>query len=215
MSRIVRLIATVTVPLLLVLANVALLARGPFIAWEYGRSGFPAASGMTDDERLSLSKPSARFIVDNADVETLRRMTVGGEALYTEPEVQHVVDVRVLVRRLALLTLAGVVVVGAAAIAWRGNRPRVRSLLAAIGRGGWLTVGLVVLVGIGIALAWPFVFVGFHVVFFEPGTWSFPTDSGLIRLYPEQFWFDTAVALASLTLLEGALVGIVGRWLGR
>ena len=42
-----------SVPVILVALNVRLLASEPFLRWEYGRSGFPSAPGLTDAERLS------------------------------------------------------------------------------------------------------------------------------------------------------------------
>ena len=65
--------------------------------------------------------------------------------------------------------------------------------------------------GLGIALAWPFLFTTFHTLFFPAGTWQFPVDSGLIRLFPGPFWYDTALALAALSAAEGLLAVWAGR----
>ena len=71
------------------------------------------------------------------------------------------------------------------------------------------------LVGAGIAAMWAVAFTAFRGVFFRPGTWQFPVDSALIRLFPEPFWQQAAAALLGLTLIEGlALLGI-GRRLAR
>jgi len=49
-------------------------------------------------------------------------------------------------------------------------------------------------------------------VFFEGDTWLFlPTDT-LIRLYPEKFWFDAAVGIGGLTLLEAIALILLTRW---
>jgi integral membrane protein (TIGR01906 family) len=210
----VRLIATLTVPLALLMTNVLLMAGGPFVGWEYARPGFPQAVGMTDEKRLELSLPSARFIADRADPQSLAALEVGGEPLYTAAEISHLQDVRRLVRRASLLAAVGLAVVVLAAVAWRDTPERRAGLIRAIEAGGWLTAMLVVLVGAGIAVAWPLFFVGFHELFFQPGTWSFASDSGLIKLYPEQFWFDVSVALAAVTALEGVVIGLAGRRAG-
>jgi uncharacterized membrane protein len=48
-------------------------------------------------------------------------------------------------------------------------------------------------------------------VLFPPGTWEFPEDSGLIRLFPEVFWQHAAIAIVTLTVAEALLLA----WLGR
>jgi hypothetical protein len=123
------------------------------------------------------------------------------------------VDVKRLVALIIGLGVADAVLVGAAALAWR--KGRLPGLPRALEWGGWLGVALVVGVAVGIALAWPAVFTGFHELLFPPGTWQFPADSGLIRLFPGQFWYDTATALAGLVALEAIWVILLGRRLRR
>ena len=106
-------------------------------------------------------------------------------------------------------------VLGAALSQAAVRRERRRAIGRALARGGWLTIGLVLLVGLGLGLAWPWLFTTFHQVFFPGGNWQFPEDSGLIRLFPEQFWYDTALVLAGLAALEGLLAVGLGRALGR
>jgi uncharacterized membrane protein len=76
-----------------------------------------------------------------------------------------------------------------------------------------LTAGLVVLTGIVVGVAWPLFFVGFHQLFFDPGTWQFTASSGLIRLFPEQFWIDATLSLAILAALQGLALVMLGRLL--
>ena len=40
-------------------------------------------------------------------------------------------------------------------------------------------------------------FTAFHGLFFEAGTWTFPYDSLLIRLFPESFWVAAGVGWAA------------------
>jgi integral membrane protein (TIGR01906 family) len=53
-------------------------------------------------------------------------------------------------------------------------------------------------------VAWDTFFTAFHQLFFAGGTWVFAYSDTLIRLFPEQFWFDAALTVGGLTLL-GAL----------
>jgi integral membrane protein (TIGR01906 family) len=75
-----------------------------------------------------------------------------------------------------------------------------------LGRGGWLTVILIGAIIIFVLLGFGFFFVGFHEVFFAPGTWTFRYSDTLIRLFPERFWRDTFLTLGGLALLGGLLL---------
>jgi uncharacterized membrane protein len=76
---------------------------------------------------------------------------------------------------------------------WRGN------FLYAIGRGGLLTVGLMGAVLLFAILAFGVIFVAFHQVFFEPGTWQFFYSDTFIRLFPERFWRDAFLFVGIFT----------------
>ena len=42
-------------------------------------------------------------------------------------------------------------------------------------------------------VAWNLAFTVFHNIFFDSGTWTFFYTDSLIRLFPEQFWFDFGI----------------------
>jgi integral membrane protein (TIGR01906 family) len=56
---------------------------------------------------------------------------------------------------------------------------------------------LFVLISFGI------LFVAFHNVFFQPGTWTFNFSDTLIRLFPQRFWRDLFLIVGGLTLVGG------------
>jgi integral membrane protein (TIGR01906 family) len=58
-------------------------------------------------------------------------------------------------------------------------------------------------------------FTRFHHLFFEGDTWLFRRDDTLIRLFPNDFWFDASAGIAGLTVVELVVVGAVAWWLGR
>ncbi len=62
-----------------------------------------------------------------------------------------------------------------------------------------------------IVASWDTFFTDFHRMFFEGDSWQFSTSDALIRLFPEQFWFDTAITIGLLTVI-GALVALFGAW---
>ncbi|MCB0216360.1 MAG: DUF1461 domain-containing protein [Caldilineae bacterium] len=204
MRRLALAACSLAVPLLLAAIGVRLLASGPFLRLVYGRPGFPAAEGFDAAERLALALPSTRFIVNDAPPAELAALRHAGAPLYSADEIAHLVDVRRVVRRLGQLASAfglWLVLVGLAARRGGWLAAWARSLA----RGGWLTLTAVLLLVPALALSFDLAFTRFHQLLFEPGTWQFSDDSGLIRLFPERFWYDSGLA-ACATLVAGGLV---------
>jgi integral membrane protein (TIGR01906 family) len=54
-------------------------------------------------------------------------------------------------------------------------------------------------------------FEDFHRIFFKGDSWLFSTSDTLIRLFPQQFWFDAALAIGLFTL-GGSIVIVMGMW---
>ncbi len=71
-----------------------------------------------------------------------------------------------------------------------------RAMLA----GGLLLLFLMIISFIIFANFHPY-FDRFHYIFFEEGTWNFPEGSILIRVYPEQFFYDGAQGMAVNSML--------------
>jgi integral membrane protein (TIGR01906 family) len=119
-------------------------------------------------------------------------------------------DVKILadaIKRVAYIT-GGIVLVGLAVLLIPG-RTRLfgwRTLMYA----GLATVIALALIALVILIAWPIFFVQFHELLFPPGTWTFAYSDSLIRLFPEQFWFDIGVLISVTTLVLGLLVTMVG-----
>jgi uncharacterized membrane protein len=54
-------------------------------------------------------------------------------------------------------------------------------------------------------------FAAFHVVFFREGTWIFPAESLLIRLFPLRFWVVAGAAWGAFTVVAALVLIVVGR----
>ena len=77
---------------------------------------------------------------------------------------------------------------------------------AAVGRGGLLTLTLMGVIILFVAVAFGVLFVGFHQVFFPPGTWQFFYSDTFIRLFPERFWRDIFLAVGGISVGFGLLI---------
>ena len=116
-------------------------------------------------------------------------------------------DVKLTVRA-AMWVLLGslVLLLGLWIWAWRGGWQAI--YFRGLERGGWLTIITIVTVLLFVILAFNVIFVAFHQVFFQAGTWTFPTSDTLIRLFPERFWQDTFLALVILAGGMGVALGL-------
>lgn len=200
-------------PAFLVLTSVQMVMSGTFLKLEYNRPGFPADRfGFTKEDRLKYAPYAVNYLRNDADISYLGDLTLDGEPMYTEKELQHMEDVKVVTRAaLAVHTILSLALfVAMTALAWRPATRR--ALRRAWFEGGVLTVVLLITVVVMALLSWDTFFTGFHRIFFEGNSWLFSTSSTLIRLFPEQFWFDAALTIGALTIL-GALVAMVAAWI--
>ena len=58
-------------------------------------------------------------------------------------------------------------------------------------------------------------FLAFHELFFPQGNFLFGPDSNLLRLFPEGFWFESALVAGLLIVLSCVAVTLVGWRLAR
>lgn len=203
----IRLFFTLAVPVLLVLFSVRLVMTPLFLQIEYNRPGFPDDPyGFTRDERLFHARQMLDYLIYNQPVEAISELTFpNGEPLYNPREVRHMEDVQV-VTRIAYFILF-FVSLSAAMMGVYSARQEQRRVAMRIGlmQGAILTLALIGAIVVLAIFAWNLFFNSFHELLFEPGTWRFAFSDTLIRLFPEQFWFDAAIVIGGLSGL-GALV---------
>lgn len=195
----------IAIPPLLVLSNVFVFMTPQYLLFEYDKPDFPRADLFSDKDRRYYASESIEYIRGNRTFEQFK-----GLGVYNERELKHMIDVRVLVDASSrFLLVDGLIALAAlVALAWTSStRP-----LAARGlfRGAALTVVLLALVGLFAGAAFNTFFVYFHRVFFEGDTWLFLYTDSLIQFYPTRFWFDTALLLSGLTVVEALVLGAIG-----
>ncbi len=205
-QRILQVIIIACLPIFLVLGSVRLVMTEQFLKLEYQRPGFPDDKyGFSTDDRLKYGPYGVRYLLNNEDISYLENLKINGHAAFNADELQHMEDVKVVTRSaFQVLLIVAAFLVGSTILLVRvpEAHPRLRQALRL---GGRLTLGLVALALVIIIVAWGFFFDSFHGVFFESGTWQFANSDTLIRLYPEQFWFDAALTVAILTLIGTAI----------
>ncbi|MCW4465106.1 TIGR01906 family membrane protein [Glutamicibacter sp. MNS18] len=211
LGRSAQVILAVLFPFLTLIAAVRLVATPGFLALAYGRPGFPADGfGFDWPERLTFASYGVDYLNNFAGPEYLSGLRLeNGAALFNASEVQHMVDVKNLVGITyvagAILAVVAIVLITYLSRRYAGG---VRRGLFA---GAIVTLGLIAALAVSAILGWQNFFTAFHRLFFSDGTWTFAVSDTLIRLYPEQFWIDSAIAVAALVLLTVTVV-LIACW---
>jgi uncharacterized membrane protein len=74
--------------------------------------------------------------------------------------------------------------------------------------GSALTLGLMLLLGIGIMLDFDSLFYSFHLISFSNEFWS--AAGNMLLLFPQGFWFDAVIYCAIFTAVVALVLGIIG-----
>ena len=217
LSTIIRWLVILTMPFFLGMGAIRAIIAWDYPAFEYKRI-LPDIYGFTPEQRLELARGTLDYLQrpEPADevIYMLEDLRLPGtdSPLYNAGEISHMIDVKVVadaMKRVAYIT--GAIALGGLAILLIPARTRHfgwRTLMFA----GLATVIVLVAIGLAILIAWPIFFVQFHELLFPPGSWTFAYSDSLIRLFPEQFWFDFGVLVSGVTLALGSIVALIG-WL--
>ena len=195
-----RALIALAVPVLTIMLAVRAVASPAFLWLEYHRPGFPADSyGFDTQERLRLGSYGLDYILNLAPHTYLADITTGGNAAFLASEVEHMTDVK----RVMLISMTfALIMLVLALLSARTLRLRAPGVLrSSLFTGAWLTLALLIGLGVAGAIGWEAFFTTFHEVFFPQGNWQFRMSDTLIRLYPPQFWVDAAATAGALTLL--------------
>jgi integral membrane protein (TIGR01906 family) len=192
-------------PIFLLGLGLRLLLTPLFYNVEYRMPYFPPDTyGFTLEDRLRWAPYAIDYLLNNADISYLGDLAFeDGSPLYNERELSHMHDVKGVTKGalrvwyVAVVLLAGLGVWARFGKWWQAYRQGLR-------RGGWLMIGLVVVIGLFGAIAFWQLFTLFHALFFEGDTWLFLFSDTLIRLFPMQFWQD-AFIWAGVISVGGAL----------
>jgi len=206
----ITVVVIILVPLALFLSAIRLVLNPLFLRIEYNAPNFPADTyGFTQQDRLKWAPFAVEYLKNDADISYLGNLKFeDGTPLYNERELSHMVDVKNLVQLMFKVWSAVVgLLIGLGLAAWGAKWSlEYRTGLA---WGGWITVGIIVLLIVGIFLSFNSLFNNFHQLFFEGGTWLFFFSDTLIRLFPMRFWQDAFITVGALSLVGGLVLGVV------
>ena len=208
--RILQVLLALFAPIVLLIGAVRVVASPVFLWLEYHRPGFPADQyGFSTEDRVTYGSYGMDYLFNAAPSRYLGDLQSQGVPLFTESEVSHMSDVKVvmLITMAVGLVLALLCVLFMVALARNAKGGIRRALFAG---SIWLLVLMIALAVLAV-LGWQTFFAGFHSLFFADGTWTFAASDTLIRLYPNQFWIDAGIAVAALVVLT-ALITMIATW---
>lgn len=200
----------VVVPLFLVASSVSWAFNSPSLYNDgFEKYSISRISGITDAD-LRLVGADIRHYINSGDEPLVVTTRIFGEKrdLFNNREISHMKDVKQLVRGVyvsALVSaayLAAMIVVG---FSWQKAR-FVPALAKHLTWGGGLTLILMVVFGTAALVGFDGVFLKFHQLSFANDLWQLdPRTDYLVRIFPQDFWFD-ATMWVSLRVIAGALI---------
>ena len=194
----------------LVLAGPLLLFNPWFVSFEQARNDVPArlATTQTEVDRVTGAILCDLLLGCDDFAESLRRSPSSATPpLLTDAERSHMRDVAHLVRVLWLALLVAVALVVAALSLLRQQPRRIGAIL--LWTSGSVAVAAMLVCGF-FAIAFDQAFLLFHRLFFPQGNFLFAPDSNLLRLFPEGFWFESALVAGLLIVVCALAVTLVG-----
>jgi integral membrane protein (TIGR01906 family) len=211
--RLIQWTLVFAIPVMLFAANLRLVTTHRFVQWEYGKATFPPDPyGLSTEERIHMAEICVDYLATGAGISMLADLQLpDGTPAFNERELRHMADVQSVYQGMLIAGfVAALVVLAGGIVLVTSGRPS-PFLPAALIASSLLMVGLLVAVGVMMALNWNTFFTTFHRLFFEGDTWLFNFSDTLIRLFPIRFWTDVAALLVGLLVVEAALAG-VGGW---
>ncbi len=195
------------IPFFLFMTSIRVLLTPVFVNIEYYMPGFPEDEyGFTREDRLYYAPIAVDYLINNEGIEFLGDFTFpDGSPLFNERELNHMLDVKLLVQKMitAWLIVSGLLV-AAGVWAWRGNWWH--EFAAVWNRGAWYTIGLIATIIAAVSINFNALFSAFHHLFFTGDSWLFYYSDTLIRLFPLRFWSDAFITVGALSIIASGII---------
>jgi integral membrane protein (TIGR01906 family) len=203
-----------SLPLLLVTASLRIPASVPYMYYYFFQKyEVGTTTGFDDTTLRSIASGLVRYFNSNEEYIDLT-VTRDGQPIqvFNEREITHLKDVKGLFR------LDLWVFLGTAAFAlfyvvysiWRRQQGQ-RKLARALVIGSGLTLGLMIILGIGILLDFDELLMRFHLLSFTNDFWLLdPAHDYLIMLVTGGFMYDATLTVAGATISWAVVMGGVG-----
>ena len=196
--------------------------------YEYGfdRYRVESVTGIERADLVAVAREIRTYFNSSTEPLAVTTRVFGEERiLFNEKEVIHMHDVKKLVRGVYWVGVGSAIfIVAFIAVGFYLQRREFSRTLARLGLfGAGVTIGLTLLVGLMSLVSFNFLFTLFHELSFANDFWRLdPRRDFLVMMFPSGFWFDAAMLVVGLVVLQAAIVaGTVGgavaygRWQSR
>jgi integral membrane protein (TIGR01906 family) len=218
LSMVTKVLLILAIPAFLFSLSIGIAVN---IQWLY-EAGFvkyniPQVTGITTPE---LDKAAAGIIdyFNNGDEYINVHIIKDGKPyqLFSEDqkEIIHMRDVKALFQ-LDYKVLLGSFALIVACLGFLFARKNRRVLYWGLIGGGALTLGIIVVLGIGVLTGFfDTLFIKFHEIAFTNTDWLLdPNIDVLIQMFPDGFWQDAVSFIGLLAASASIVIGIIGGWL--
>ena len=207
-------ITAIILPFVLLMNAVILVFTPNYLISQYKSPDFPPDPyGFTLEERIEYGTESVNYIIGSRsqypDDYLAGLKMKDGMPLYNERELSHMYDVRVVYQTSRFVMALMIVFIIITILLVSKNPGSLQGFLKALKWGAGLTLGLIVLAGIGILTGFDELFEAFHHLFFTGDSWLFWETDSLIRLFPEPLWVNGFMLTAILTAAFAVVLLII------
>ena len=224
LTRIVRVASMVllglAIPICLISTNVWYATNSEWLySYNWWRNDIPARAGLPKSELNSGADQVKAYFNNDADRLDLRVTQNGVEySLYSEREVDHMVDVKGLMRGVwSTMIWAGLIALAVfAAWAYLLRRQSWSALLKTLRWSAAGTAAVVVVLGVIMAINFSWLFTQFHFISFANDLWRLnPRTDYLLIMFPERFFMEATVFIAALVVIQFALLFVASTYARR
>jgi integral membrane protein (TIGR01906 family) len=211
--RFAVILLVMAVPLFLITTNVSIVINSGWL-YNFGfeRYDIEESTGIEKPELMRVAREIKHYFNSSDERLSVRAEVFGTEReLFNEREVEHMVDVKGLVRgvsfwqQTSFYTMVGIAVAG---LVFAGRGRTLQLLGRGLFRGSVLTIALLVTLGVGSLFGFETLFEQFHFLSFSNDLWRLdPRRDYLIRIFPEGFFLSATLIIAGLTIGQALLTG--------
>ncbi len=192
----------IAVPVFLIAGSVRMVINAPALyGYGFDRYDIVAYTGIEREDLLDVAARIRTYFNDDSEYLIVPTTVQGVQvpSLYNEREILHMKDVKGLVRGVYWVHEAtGLYLLAFAAFGLAlYRRPFLARLARYAGYGGGLTLGIVLLAGLGSLIGFDRLFLAFHLISFANDLWQLdPSRDYLLAMFPEAFFFDATMLIA-------------------
>lgn len=196
---------------LLLGVTVGVVAAPGVTAWVVNVNSTWRYTGLSPAATVRLADATRAWVVSDR-AGTTDDAPIALSAAFAPDEVSHLKDVRDVMASARLATGLAAALLTIWLVASLVVR-RWASIKRGLFWGGSVALGLVALLAIASLVDFSAAFTAFHGLFFKAGTWEFPPDSMLIRVFPGGFWMTAGALWGGLTALGAVALILASRTL--